>query len=188
MPIVPTSIYVLRLPQQPAHKSGSNWHAVEKNYEPLGTTNVDIVTPSTTTAASDIFVYETLGCIDQDTMLYNAAKRQFQPKVSLQPNTIDKHWSRSQDAWTNRAVVGDGKWHVLFTTSSDGALTENRHVKGKVRGDMFVLRLSEAKDGNGLSYYEDLEPRGLDWDMGLWKELMGKVERFVDARARLMMR
>ena len=192
MPIVPTSILVLRLPQQPAQKCDPSWRPEPKDYEGLGTTVVEIVTPSATAAAaaaSDIFVYETLGCIDQDTMLYNADNRQFQTIIILLPDTTDttiRYWSNEE--WTNRAVVGDGRWHVFFTTLLDGDLTENRHVSGKVRGDIFVLRLSDAKDRNGLRYYEDFEERDLDWDEELRKELMGKVERFVDARARSMMR
>ena len=82
--------------------------------------------------------------------------------------------------------MGDDKYHVLFTTYPDSKLTENRHLKGKVRGDAFVLKLSDKKDGNGLRYYVDCELLELDRGDGLWEDLAGKVERFMEARGRLM--
>ena len=187
MAIVPTGITVAYLPQQPATRTKSGCHTESKACEYLSTVSVEIATSSTTaaTAASDISLYETLQSIDQNTMLYRADKRQFQPKISLQPD-VAEYWSRN--AWRNRAVVGDDKYHVLFTTSSDSKLTENRHLKGKVRGDVFVFKLSDEKDGNGMSYYVDLELLELDRGDGLWEDLAGKVERFMEARGRLMRR
>ena len=189
MAIVPTSITVARFPQQPAHKPFPRYPPEPKNYEGLDTVSVKLAPSSTTvTAALDTHLYEALRSIDPNTMLYRADKLQFQPKISLQPD-VAKYWSHK--AWTDRAVVGDDKYHVFFTTTSSsdgGKLTENRHVGGKVRGDVFVLRLSDGKDANGRRYYVDLEPRELDWEAGRWEGLAGKVERFVEARGRLMAR
>ena len=188
MAIVPTSITVARFPQQPAHKPFPRFPPEPKNYEGLDTVSVELAASSTTAAASDTYLHEAPRSIDQNTMLYRADKRQFQPKISLQPD-VAKYWSHK--AWTDRAVVGDDKYHAFFTTTSSsdgGKLTENRHVRGKVRGDVFVLRLSDEKDADGRRYYVDLEPRELDWEAGRWRDLAGKVERFVEARGRLMAR
>lgn len=79
-------------------------------------------------------------------------------------------------------------YHVLFITSLDGNLTENRHVKGKVRGDIFVLRLSKTVDEDGRRYYVDLEPRHLDWEAGSWEVLKWEVENFMEVRGQFVTR
>lgn len=57
-----------------------------------------------------------------------------------------------------------------------------------MRGDVFVLRLSEDVDEEGRRYYVDLEEGELDRAEGVWEELAGMVERFVEERERLMAR
>ena len=75
---------------------------------------------------------------------------------------------------------------MLFTTSSDDNLTENRHVKGKVRGDIFVLRLSETVDKDGRRYYVDVKPRDLDGKSGSWEVLRAEVEQFMEVRGQFV--
>ena len=185
MAVVPTSITVARFPQQPAHKPYPRYPPEAKDYEFLETLKVELPTSSAAAAAppSDISLFG-----NQTTMLYDPDRCLFQPKISLQPDVVERHWS--DNAWANRAVVGDDKYHVLFTTSLDSTLTANRHVSGKVRGDVFVLKLSDSnvKDGKGRRYYVDLDPKDLDWEYGRWEGLAKKVERFMEARGRLMAR
>ena len=187
MPTVPTSIRIARLPQQPAHKSDLRCPTEPIAFEALDTVNVETGPKSTfpVVTAFEIIAYQMLRCIDDDTMRYDAAKRQFRPTIRLQPDTA-RYWSR--DAWGNRAVVGDERYHVLFTTSSsssdEGEVTENRHMKGKVSGDVFVLRLSEERDADGRRFYVDLEEE--DRGYRLWEYLAGMVERFVESRGVLI--
>ena len=84
--------------------------------------------------------------------------------------------------------VRNDRYHVLFTTSSDDNLTENRHMKGKVRGDIFVLRLSETVDEDGRRYYLDVKPRDLDGKSGSWEVIREEVETFMEWRGQFVAR
>lgn len=88
----------------------------------------------------------------------------------------------------DRTEVRHNWYHVLFTTSLDGNLTENRHVKGKVRGDIFVLRLSKTMDEEGRGYYVDIKPHHLDWTAKSWEVLERAVENFMEVRGQFVTR
>lgn len=77
-------------------------------------------------------------------------------------------------------MVGGTKYHVLFTTSQDSNLRENRHAGGKVRGDIFVLKLSDTVDENKRRFYVDMVPGEWDPEKVVWEDLvedMVKVQR-----------
>ena len=170
---VPTSITVVRYPAQQAHKLDPCFPAEGIHHEDLGTVEVDLMSrfEAGDRIMSDFKVSQS---VDQrpDTMFYRVEKGQSQPLVILQPDT-EKFWPRS--AWEDRAVVGNDKFHVLFTTSSDSNLMENRHVHGKVRGDIFVLKLSDTVGEDGFRYYADMELGEWEKENKLWEDFVKEI-------------
>ena len=79
-----------------------------------------------------------------------------QPKVSLLPDTRKEHWSA--EAWKKRAIFGDSKYHIFYTTHVGNGLKSNKSFQDIVSGDAFVVKLSGAKDRDGHLFYEDIEP------------------------------
>ena len=78
-----------------------------------------------------------------------------QPNVSLLPDVRDR-WD--DEAWEERAVLGTRRYHIFFTRSRSEFLEHNRHTRYSTWGDVFILKLSDAKDENGRRFYVDLEP------------------------------
>ena len=76
-----------------------------------------------------------------------------QPKVARLPNTI-QHWKI--EGWEKRVAHGTTKHHVFFTRSRRGLIVK-RHLGYQVSGDVFILKLSDTKDENGLRFYVDME-------------------------------
>ena len=82
----------------------------------------------------------------------------FQPDISLLPSIESWHG----DAWQNRAVLpmsipGGDTYHMLFTKLNSEEHM-NRHANRRVRGDLYILKVSERKDQGGRRFYEDLRP------------------------------
>lgn len=153
MVIVPTSITALVYPAQSASRTHPCCPAASKAHENFDTIKV---TPG--------------------------PSNQFYPNISFQPlfPDTDERYYWPTGAWKDRAVVGGTKYHVLFTTSQDSKLRENRHAGGKVRGDIFVLKLSDMVDENKRRFYVDMVPGEWDPEKVVWEDLvedMVKVQR-----------
>lgn len=103
----------------------------------------------------------------------------FYPNISLQPDN-KKYWPTG--AWKERAVVDGAKYHVLFTTSQDSEIRENRHAGSKVRGDIFVLKLSDTVDENKRRFYVDMVPGEWESEKVVWEDLVKKMVKVRKAR------
>lgn len=145
MAFVPTSIAALVYPAQLASMTDPRCPAASKTHEYFDTIKV---TPGPSI--------------------------QFYPDISRQPVFPDtderKYWPTG--AWKKRAVVSGVEYHVLFTTSQDSKLRENRHAGGKVRGDIFVLKLSDTVDENKRRFYVDMVPGEWNPEKRVWEELV----------------
>lgn len=96
-----------------------------------------------------------------------------QPAVDLLPDTRSKYWPA--EAWEARAAWalkleprlalelepdGPPLRHCFFTMHTDN-LERNKRVGNHVWGDVFVLRVSDARDENGRRFYVDEKPEDL---------------------------
>ena len=79
-------------------------------------------------------------------------------------------------------MVDDGKYHVLFTTSRNSELRENRHADGKVRGDIFVLKLSDTVDEKKRRFYVDMVPSEWESDKVAWEGFVKEMIEVQEAR------
>lgn len=79
-------------------------------------------------------------------------------------------------------MVDDGKYHVLFTTSRNSELRENRHAGGKVCGDIFVLKLSDTVDENKRRFYVDMVPEEWESDKVAWEGFVKEMIEVQEAR------
>ena len=96
-----------------------------------------------------------------------------QPAVDFLPDTRGKYWPA--EAWEKRAawaleleprlaleLMPDGPplRHCFFTMHTDN-LERNKRVGNQVSGDVFVVRVSDARDENGRRFYVDEKPEDL---------------------------
>ena len=96
-----------------------------------------------------------------------------QPAVDFLPDTRGKYWPA--EAWETRAAWalqlerrlavelepdGPPLRHCFFTMHTDN-LERNKRVGNQVSGDVFVLRVSDARDENGRRFYVDEKPEDL---------------------------
>ena len=82
-----------------------------------------------------------------------------QPDVDLLPDTRGKYWPA--EAWEKRAMcplAGGVLRHCFYTTHTDN-LKRNPHVEDAVSGDVFILRVSDIRNGRG--FYVDMKPEEL---------------------------
>ena len=170
MVIVPTSITALVYPAQSPSTIDPRCPPASEEYRFLNMVNVDVDIPSSSSSSSDRFYY---------------------PQVSLQPDiNSEKYWAPKAEAWKDRAVIvvvggGAKKFHILLTMSQSGHLQENRHVSGgggKVRGAIFVLRLSDTMDEGGRRYYVDIEPGEWEGEKVAWEDVAEEVVEVRKAR------
>ena len=72
-----------------------------------------------------------------------------------------------KEGWEKRAVIGAGGIHILYT-QAEGSLEPNKHVDGRVCGDVIIAKVAaeRRKVGPPGWEYEDVDPNWLD------KELM----------------
>ena len=116
-----------------------------------------------------------------DAMVYCDDKHQLEPKVTLQPDT-GTYWSRSSTAWKDRSVLGNIKYHAFFTTSSDPALNVNSCVSPDLRGEVFLLKLSNMVDENGLRFYVDFPQATSQSEYVIVDRCLEQVRRFIENR------
>lgn len=122
-----------------------------------------------------------------DAMVYRGDKHQLEPKITLQPDT-GTYWSRSSIAWKDRAVLGNIQYHAFFTISSDPALDINSRVSPDLRGEVFVLKLSDTVDENGLRFYVDFPQVTSQSECVIVDRCIEQVRRFVENRPHAMHR
>ena len=121
-----------------------------------------------------------------DAMVYCDDKHQLQPKITLQPDT-GTYWSRwSSTAWKDRAVLGNIEYHAFFTTSSDPALNMNSRVSPDLRGEVFLLKLSNTVDENGLRFYVDFPQVTSQSEYVIVDRCLEQVRRFTESRPHAM--
>lgn len=116
-----------------------------------------------------------------DAMVYCGDKHQLEPRITLQPDT-GTYWSRSSTAWKDRAVLGNIEYHAFFTTSSDPALDINSRVSPDLRGEVFLLKLSDTVDENGLRFYVDFPQVTSQSECVIVDRCLEQVRRFVENR------
>ena len=152
MAVAPKSIRVLVLPQDnpdPGDKP-------DFRYETLETVRTDI-RPSNP-APDD---WATLKAVaDRQAakvhMVYYFNESTPQPNVSRLPDFGKTHWH--PEAWEKRGVLGTAGYHIFFTLSNSKDLARNRNVGYAVKGDAFIVKLSDTEDDTGRRFYVDLEP------------------------------
>ena len=87
-------------------------------------------------------------------MMYHYNESASQPNITFLPDTYNSgHWG--QGAWEKRCVVGAGKMHLLYTLSRNG-MSRNPKVENLVCGDVFILKISDSTDEDGLNFYVDV--------------------------------
>ena len=86
-----------------------------------------------------------------------------QPDVDRLPDTRGKYWP--VEAWDKRAMclLGGGRLRHCFFTSHTENLKSNPHVKDRVSGDVFILRVSDLSIGRG--FYVDTKPEELSQEL-----------------------
>lgn len=91
--------------------------------------------------------------------------------LRLQPNVVDSYW-RSEEAWNRRAFKRvhvnprkgqrlerlKGEYHIMYTRVLGSGLRPNQEAKGRVFGDVFLLKMASGKNEEGDWYYEDIPP------------------------------
>ena len=67
-----------------------------------------------------------------------------------------------KEGWEKRAVVAGGDLHVLYT-QAEGSLTPNKHVDGRVSGDIIFAKVAAERREVGPPgwEYEDVDPTWL---------------------------
>ena len=154
MPKAPASIDVLVCPTD-----GRTGYI--DNLKTIKVDNLEQSSPATLTAPYDLLQSlkeELLEDLESaklwetgDAMVYRDDSPQLQPKITLQPDT-GTCWSRSSTARKDRAVLGNIQHHAFFTTFSDPALKINSFVSPDLRGEVFLLKLSNTVDENVYGY------------------------------------
>ena len=146
MAIAPTSVKVMVLPQDKR----------EFRYETLQTVRTDI-RPSKTTPDSLIKMVEIAEQFaKQVNLLYYLNESTPQPNVSLLPDFGKAYWG--PEAWEQRGAHGTAKHHIFFTLSNSEELAPNPNMANIVKGDAFIVKLSDTKDEKERKFYVDLEP------------------------------
>ena len=99
----------------------------------------------------------------------------------LEPDDEDKHLSIDRpcwlptitfipwiatwgkEGWEKRAVIGGKDLHILYT-QAEGSLTPNKHVDGRVCGDIIFAKVAaeRRKVAPPGWEYEDVDPEWLD--------------------------
>ena len=88
-------------------------------------------------------------------MIYHSNESASQPNITFLPDTYNsRYWD--QGAWEKRCVVGAGKLHLFYTLSTNG-MGRNCKVDNLVFADVFILKVSEGTDKDGLNFYVDVE-------------------------------
>ena len=188
MPKAPASIDVLVYPTD-----GRDEYI--DNLETIKVDNLERSPPATLTAPYDLLQSlkeELLKDLESaklweagDAMVYCNDKLQLQPKITLQPDT-GTYWSRSSTAWKERAVLGNIQYHAFFTTSSDPALKINSVISDYLRGEVFLLKLSNTVDENGLRFYVDFPQKVSQRESVLVDRCLEQVSRFIENRPHAM--
>lgn len=145
MTIPPTSFKVLVLPQE--HKSKFR----HENLNTVATENKPFIQPPDDVQIS-VMTEDTKEAAESQLVICPGVTGP-QPKITRLLNTI-QHWKT--EGWEKRVALGTTKHHVSFTRSRSG-LIGSRHLGYQVLGDVFILKLSDTKDEQSLSFYVDIE-------------------------------
>ena len=65
-----------------------------------------------------------------------------------------------KEGWEKRAVLGHKDIHIIYT-QAEGSLIPNKHVDGRVSGDVILARVAAQRGKNGW-YYEDVDPEWMN--------------------------
>ena len=90
-------------------------------------------------------------------MMYHYKESACEPNIRFLPDAVlGGHWD--QRAWEKRCVVGTAKMHFFYTTCKDGFGYKNITFDNVVHSDVFMLKVSDSTDEEGLNFYVDFEP------------------------------
>ena len=94
-------------------------------------------------------------------MMYHHNESLCEPNIRILPDALQSgHWD--QRAWEKRCVVGTAQYHLFYTLCADfygfGCLQGKNSTFGDVvMGDVFMLKVSDGTDEDGLHSYVDVE-------------------------------
>ena len=84
-----------------------------------------------------------------------------------------------KEGWEKRAVIGGDDLHIIYT-QAEGSLIPNKHVDGRVFGDIIIAKIAAKRGKNGWEY-EDVDPEWLD--TVFMEPYLGKVKSMSSEQA-----
>ena len=103
-------------------------------------------------------------------------KGRYQPDIRLLPDTRDCWKTEDWRGWGKRAAIDLKGYHLFYLRDEVTPLNFNKHAEYQVQGEMFLLKVSDARDKTGRRFYVDVDCGAEDLD-DLIKSL-GTVEYF----------
>ena len=84
-------------------------------------------------------------------------KGRSQPDIHFLPDIVHLWNTKDWRGWVKRAAIALKGYHVFYLRDYDAPLDINMHTEYKVRGKMFFLKVSKARDKTGRRFYVDVD-------------------------------
>ena len=90
-------------------------------------------------------------------MMYHYKESTCEPNIRMLPDPVQSGLWDQWD-WEKRCVVGTAKMHLFYTTCRHGFGFKSNIFGNVVHSDVFMLKVSDSTDEEGLNFYVDFEP------------------------------